>query len=105
MHKSFFKIKRIEDKKYLVWLRKRPCIAKHLGCHHPTYAHHSLQCPHKGMAQKASDSHAFTVCDNLHREIHGNGNEKNVLESYGIDYDIIEYCDEQYESYLKELEN
>ena len=106
MHKSFFKVKRIDDPKFLVWLRERPCIVKHEGCHPPTFGHHSLQCPHKGMAQKASDNHAFTVCDKLHRELHYDGdragNEKAVLEAYGIHYDILEYCEEQYEAYLKE---
>ena len=68
-------------------------------CQQPTYGHHSLQCPHKGMGQKGGDNHAFTVCDNLHREIHAHGNEQEVLEKHGIDFDIIEYCDEQYKKY------
>ena len=105
-HKTFFKVKRIKDPEYLVWLRYRPCIVAHpdhIYCEQPTYGHHSLQCEHKGMAQKAGDNHAFTVCDSLHREIHHSGNEKAVLENYGIHYDIIEFCDEQYESYKNEI--
>lgn len=51
------------------------------------------------MGIKGGDNHAFTVCDNLHREIHANGNEQEVLERHGIDFDILEYCDEQYRKY------
>jgi len=100
---SFFKEKRIVDKKFLEWLRFRPCtITKPHPCQDETYGHHSLQCPSKGTGIKAGDNHAFTVCDFIHRAIHKGGNEDKVLKEWGFDADILQYCDEIYETYKGE---
>ena len=99
-HKAYFKVKRVDDKGFLRWLRNRPCTLKHPSCtDDDTYGHHSLLCHHKGVGQKGGDNHAYTVCDPLHREIHAAGNEQTVLDKYGFEGCILEHSEKIYKEY------
>jgi len=101
---SCFKPVRVIDKAWLVHLRTQPCLVeKHLlhECSGSVCAHHSLQSPFKGMGCKASDDHAFSVCDGFHKEIHGHGNEDTILRCYGFGKDILIYCEERYKGWKK----
>jgi hypothetical protein len=100
-HKTYFKPVRVIDKPFLKWLGTQPCIFDHQGCtqYQGVCGHHSLKCPFKGMGTKASDDHAYSVCDNLHDEIHDAGNEQTVLDKYGFEGCILEHSEKIYNEY------
>lgn len=77
---------------YLAWLRRQPCVARHMGgCDGPVQACHirtpSLERgkPLTGMGVKPSDRFAFSACAAHHAAQHARGNEMAWWRSIGLD--------------------
>jgi hypothetical protein len=62
------KPQRIEDKKYLAWIRKKPCVI----CARKAVAHHE-QITGRGIGIKASDYETIPLCNVCHRRRHDRG--------------------------------
>lgn len=73
---------RVRNNAYLAWLRRQPCVARHMGgCDGPTEAAHirtpspERGKPLTGMGVKPSDRFATPLCRAHHAAQHARGNE------------------------------
>jgi hypothetical protein len=62
------KPQRIEDKEYLAWIRKKPCVV----CARKAVAHHE-QITGRGIGIKASDYEVIPLCEACHKRRHDIG--------------------------------
>jgi hypothetical protein len=66
---EFLKEKRLESKKYLVWIRSNECFL----CKHPAEtAHHIRKHTDGGVALKPSDCFTVPLCHYCHDRVHKN---------------------------------
>jgi hypothetical protein len=79
---SFPKPKRVQDKKYLEWMRLHLCLVeRNFICTGQTVAHHIST---GGMGTKCSDYETAPLCHEHHREIHDKG-KKIFQAKYEVD--------------------
>lgn len=66
---TYFKQNRIENKRYLEWVREQPCAVCGVDGD-MVQAHHIIGFTAKGMGMKNSDLFAVPLCGRHHHEIH-----------------------------------
>lgn len=83
---AFPKPKRVQDKKYLKWMKAHLCLmwnpwAKDRHCQGQVISHHIST---GGMGTKCSDYETVPLCNEHHREIHDKG-KKIFQAKYELD--------------------
>lgn len=95
---SYFKEKRVIDKKYLQSAKERRCAICYSNV--GVVAHHLRSSKLAGIGCKAGDDEVIFTCDFHHKEIHNN--EKLFVETHAFIFnnDIKQYCHNLYQNWL-----
>lgn len=93
---SFFKQKRIEDKKYLDSFRYKRCCV----CGNPnSVAHHIRFNNDCGTALKPNDSYCIALCDRCHKECHRGEQRFYDKYEYVWNSNVLQYARDLYKQY------
>ena len=89
--KTYLKVKRVTDEKYLTFVRSLPCVVTG----RPAQAHHLIGHGQGGMGTKSGDDLAFPLSFEVHRELHDIG-YKSWEDKYGSQWLYVEKTQQAY---------
>lgn len=89
------------DKEYLEYVRKLPCIW--CGRANHSQAHHLKEAGQNGEGYKSDDWFALPLCDTCHKHYHDNGRDEFLADLSWLKIPLIEFCKINYNKWRNKI--